>query len=326
MKKKIGKIYLEKDNKNYFIVDGDSNLIQKRTNEISIKDLTSNNSNNNQDKKYVTISGTYDWRVTASEDQCTEEYMQNIINTHFKNPDELSELEYTIYRYFCAILESLRTLENHTVPAIFNCDTGFSKIVLEHGNNDYDINIDPLKDTIIEVGDAKEALNTITKITSILKQYFDVELYIDYRDLTIEFPIYFLPRYSIIWDHGFSGLYKYLEDGKTIYKSARDLYFPAFNGNENCYDNKNKLYNNVTLFNCNTSLNVETLCYLTTNFSNLYFLLRKDYQETPHIFKLNFINKLSNGELFKYTQVDASDSTEAVSTLFLPSEKEVIIA
>lgn len=321
MKKRIGKIYLEKDNKNYFIVDGDNNLIQKRTNEISIKDLTINNSN----KKYITISGTYDWRVTASEDQCTEEYMQNIINTHFKNPDELSELEYTTYRLFCAILEELRTSENHTVPAIFNGDTGFSKIVLEHGNNDYDINIDPLKDTISEVGDAKEALNAITKITSILRQYFDVELYIDYRDLTIEFPIYFLPRYSIIWDHGFSGSYKYLADGKTIYKSAKDLYFPAFNGNENCYDNKNKLYNNVTLFNCNTSLNVETLCYLTTNFSNLYFLLRKDYQETPHIFNLNFINKLSNGTVFKYTQINASDSTEAVSTLFLPSE-EVIIA
>ena len=44
MKKRIGKIYLEKDNKNYFIVDGDSNLIQKRTNEINIKNLTSNNS------------------------------------------------------------------------------------------------------------------------------------------------------------------------------------------------------------------------------------------------------------------------------------------
>lgn len=30
MKKRIGKIYLEKDNKNYFIVDGDSNLIKKK--------------------------------------------------------------------------------------------------------------------------------------------------------------------------------------------------------------------------------------------------------------------------------------------------------
>lgn len=56
MKKRIGKIYLEKDNKNYFIVNGNDNLI-KKNNEISINDLTSSNT---QDKKYVTISGTYD--------------------------------------------------------------------------------------------------------------------------------------------------------------------------------------------------------------------------------------------------------------------------
>ena len=325
MKKRIGKIYLEKDNKNYFIVDGDSNLIQKRTNEISIKDLTSNNSNNNQDKKYVTISGTYDWRVTASEDQCTEEYMQNIINTHFKNPDELSGIEAVIYNVLSSCLEALLRLEDHTIYSAFNPNANpapeakgirFNKKVFKSDNNEYRVYIDELKDNFDDLNDTSYYSDFKLgglPVLDILKQYFNVELYINYTDLTIEFPDKFNPKYSIVWNYGFSGYYT--GDNSDHWVNS-EYCFPLFDGHDIAeYPEGDHKFKSITLFNNSTNAGH----HFTKNFTTLFFVLSEDKESVPQIYKFDFINKLGTSYT-TYVQTKMTNSTlNNVSSLMLNS-------
>lgn len=319
MKKRIGKIYLEKDNKNYFIVNGNDNLI-KKNNEISINDLTSSNT---QDKKYVTISGTYDWRVTASEDQCTEEYMQNIINTHFKNPDELSELEYAIYEFLTAYLTSLLKSKDHTIYSVFNPRQSpapeakgirFNKKVFESDNNEYRVYIDELNDNFDNLND-NDYYNTFKPIAlpvlDILKQYFNVELYICFVDLTIEFPDKFNPKYSIVWNYGFSGYYT--GDNNDHWTNS-EYCFPLFDGHDIAeYPEGDHKFKSITLFNNSTN----SRHHFTKNFTALFFVLSEDKESVPQIYKFDFINKLGTSYT-TYVQTKMANSTlNNVSSLSL---------
>lgn len=324
MKKRIGKIYLEKDNKNYFIVNGNDNLI-KKNNEISINDLTSSNSA--QDKKYVTISGTYDWRVTASADQCTEEYMQNIINTHFKNPDELSGIEEGKFELLSSYLQLLLRSEDHTIYSAFNPrmvqtpeakGVRFNKKVFESDNNEYRVYIDELKDNFDDLNDTSyySAFKLIgLPVLGILKQYFNVELYICFVDLTIEFPNKFNPKYSIVWNYGFSGYYT---GDNSDHWTNSEYCFPLFDGHDIAeYPEGDHKFKSITLFNNSTN----SKQHFTKNFTNLFFVLSEDKESVPQIYNFNFINKLGTSYT-TYVQTEMTNSTlNNVSSLMINAEQ-----
>lgn len=116
--------------------------------------------------------------------------MQNIINTHFKNPDEFSELEYAIYELLTAYLTSLLRSKDHTIYSVFNPRQSpapeakgirFNKKVFESDNNEYRVYIDELKDNFDDLNDTSYysdfKLYALPAL-DILKQYFNVELYI----------------------------------------------------------------------------------------------------------------------------------------------------
>ena len=255
--------------------------------------------------------------------------MQNIINTHFKNPDELSGIEASRYESFSVYLGLLLRSEDHTIYSAFNPmhmspepeakGIRFNKKVFESDNNEYRVYIDELKDNFDDLNnnDYYSTFKLIAlPILDILKQYFNVELYINHTDLTIEFPDKFIPKYSVIWNYGFSGKYKEKTGVDTHWVNS-DYYFPLFDGVDIGNYPVGHQFKSITLFNNKTN----TKLHFTKEFTNLFFILSVSKESVPQVFKLNFINKLSTG-YNNYIQVEIADSTyNTVSSLELSSEQ-----
>lgn len=266
--------------------------------------------------------------MTASEDQCTEEYMRNIINTHFKNPDELSGIEASRYESFSVYLGLLLRSEDHTIYSAFNPmhmspepeakGIRFNKKVFESDNNEYRVYIDELKDNFDDLNnnDYYSTFKLIAlPILDILKQYFNVELYINYTDLTIEFPDKFNPKYSIVWNYGFSGYYT--GDNNDHWTNS-EYYFPLFDGHDIAeYPEGDHKFKSITLFNNRTNSGH----HFTKNFTTLFFVLSEDKESVPQIYKFDFINKLGTSYT-TYVQTKMTNSTlNNVSSLMLNSEQ-----
>lgn len=254
--------------------------------------------------------------------------MRNIINTHFKNPDELSGIEASRYESFSVYLGLLLRSEDHTIYSAFNPmhmspepeakGIRFNKKVFESDNNEYRVYIDELKDNFDDLNnnDYYSTFKLIAlPILDILKQYFNVELYINYTDLTIEFPDKFNPKYSIVWNYGFSGYYT--GDNNDHWTNS-EYYFPLFDGHDIAeYPEGDHKFKSITLFNNRTNSGH----HFTKNFTTLFFVLSEDKESVPQIYKFDFINKLGTSYT-TYVQTKMTNSTlNNVSSLMLNSEQ-----